>query len=311
LNTKIGIALDESFYKHDTGLWHPETPDRLYSVAAAIDDYGREYVKIDPTQVDRKHLLLIHEDKYIDFINSISNKERIHLDPDTIYSPGTKKAALKAVGCVIKAVDLIEEGIITKAFCAVRPPGHHAESDKAMGFCIFNNVAIGAAYYSSKYSIEKAAIIDWDVHHGNGTQNAFYESDKIFYISLHQYPHFPGTGSKNETGHGNGKGYTLNIPMKAGSADDDYRKAFNLEIIPALENFAPEVIFISAGFDAHTDDPLGGVYLSTGFFGEMTSKLSIFANENCQGRLISVLEGGYNGPALRESVAIHLEELSK
>jgi acetoin utilization deacetylase AcuC-like enzyme len=208
-------------------------------------------------------------------------------------------------------VDGIIEERIDRAFCAVRPPGHHAEPARAMGFCIFNNIAIGAAYATVKKGIEKVAIIDWDVHHGNGTQKAFYISDNILYVSLHQYPHYPGSGLDSETGAGSGEGYTINLPMPGGSDDDDYREAFEKIILPALDTFQPGLIFISAGFDAHRADPLAGINLSTEFYGEMTSLLRESANQYCGGRIISVLEGGYNMDILKETIALHLTELAR
>ena len=217
----------------------------------------------------------------------------------------------KAAGGVVCAVESVMAGEVRKVFCAVRPPGHHAERDRSMGFCIFNNIAIGAACAVKRHKLEKAAIVDWDLHHGNGTQNAFYDTSHVLYISLHQSPYYPGTGSTFEIGEGGGKGYTLNIPMEAGSSDDEYRGAFSNLVIPALRDFQPEILFISAGFDAHRDDPLGDMNLTTGFFGEMTRLLKIIADEFCNGRLISVLEGGYNLQALRESVTLHIEELAK
>jgi acetoin utilization deacetylase AcuC-like enzyme len=308
---RIGIAYHEAFAGHDTGSWHPESSQRLTAVLEVIVDQGIDFVKIEPREASKEELALVHSGEYIDIIFKLNPREIVMLDPDTAFSPGTREAALRAVGAVLESVDTIVEGKIAGAFCPVRPPGHHAEPDRAMGFCIFNNIAVGAAYAVKKKGIGKVAIIDWDVHHGNGTQKMFYSNNKVLYISLHQFPHYPGSGSERESGTGTGEGYNINIPMPSGAGDDDYRRAFEDKIIPALDEFAPGLIFISAGFDAHSDDPLAGINLSTGFYGEMTTMLRDAANKHCKGRIISVLEGGYNPDILKETVAIHLTELSK
>jgi len=308
---RIGIVFDKSYLSHDNGPMHPESPDRLKSVLEAINELEAEKINITPREAVIDELLLVHNQEYVEKILALETKEIIMLDPDTAFSPGTREASLKAVGGVLDAVDTVSDGKISKAFCAVRPPGHHAEPDRAMGFCIFNNITIGAAYAIRKKSYNKAAIVDWDVHHGNGTQKSFYNSKDVLYISLHQFPHYPGTGSAAETGDGDGRGYTLNIPMAAGCSDDDYRKEFKEKIIPELERFEPELLFISSGFDAHKDDPLAGMNLSTRFFGEMTDMLKEIADKFCGGKIISVLEGGYNLHALKDSIAVHLRELVK
>lgn len=308
---KIAIAYDDSFLLHDAGPMHPESPERLKAIMEMIKEIDLEYVIIQPREATRQELILVHDAEYVDMILGLHPKGLIMLDPDTAFSPGTAKASLMAVGAVLESVDKIVAGEYNRAFCPVRPPGHHAEPDRAMGFCVFNNIAVGAAYAIDKKRIKKAAIIDWDVHHGNGTQKMFYSSDKVLYVSLHQYPYYPGTGSAGETGTGSGKGYNINIPMGYGSSDDDYRMAFNDIIIPALDDFKPELMFISAGFDAHRSDPLAGISLSTEFYGEMTSILRKIANKYCDGKIISVLEGGYNIDILKETVALHLTELAK
>ncbi len=223
-------------------------------------------------------------------------------------SEHTREAALKAAGGTIEAVRRVIAGEMRRAFCAVRPPGHHAEADRAMGFCIFNNVALGAAS-ALQAGLKRIAIVDWDLHHGNGTQAAFYDTDRVLYISFHQSPHYPGTGAESEKGVGSGLGYTINIPMVAGSSDIDYRGAFDEIVIPALSNYKPQLIMISAGFDAHQDDPLGSLYLTTEYFGEMTRALREMAERYSNGRIVSVLEGGYNFAALKDSVTVHLKEL--
>lgn len=307
---RIGIAYDDSFLRHDTGPWHPESPERLRAVMEAVNSMKTGYEKINPREASKDELTLVHDSTYVETILNMDPRGTVMLDPDTAYSPATKTAALKAVGAVLVSVDNIIEGKINRAFCPVRPPGHHAEPARAMGFCIFNNIAVGAAYSVAKKGIAKAAIIDWDVHHGNGTQRAFYADDRVLYISLHQYPHYPGSGTEGETGMGKGEGYTLNIPMRHGAGDSDYRKAFKEKIIPALDEFRPGLIFISAGFDAHMYDPLAGIGLSTEFFGEMTVYLKSSAEKHCAGKIISVLEGGYNLDILKETIKVHLTELA-
>ena len=303
---KIGILTDESFLLHDTGPGHPESPDRLKAVEEAISEIPEEIVMVNAREANREELLLVHNSEYVEKILSLNPGGLIMLDADTAFSAHTKSAALKAAGGVLEAVDRITNGDFSKAFCAVRPPGHHAEADRAMGFCIFNNIAIGAAYALAKKDAHRVAIIDWDLHHGNGTQHIFYERDDVLYVSLHQYPHYPGSGSADERGIGKGAGHTINIPMAAGSTDGDYRKALSTIVIPRLTDFRPEMLFISAGFDAHRDDPLGSMNLSSEFYGEMTVMLKKVADQFCDGRMISVLEGGYGLSALKESALYHL-----
>jgi len=305
---KIGIAYDPSFLVHETGPGHPESPERISFMGDFLEKsphLGRVEIKT----AGREDLLLIHDTDYIDKIMSMTVTDIEMLDPDTAVSPGSRGAALKAVGAVIAGVDNVIDKIYVKVFCAVRPPGHHAEKDKAMGFCLFNNVAVGAKHALVRKGLNRIAIIDWDVHHGNGSQNAFYNSDQVLYISLHQFPFYPGTGSTLETGEGAGRGFTINIPMSPGAGDDDYSQAFESTIIPAVDSFKPELILISAGFDAHQADHLAHINLTTGFFGKMTSMAVDMANRYCQGRIVSVLEGGYNIPVLRECIEEHLKEL--
>lgn len=308
---KIGILTDKSFLLHDTGPGHPESPDRLKAVGEAISEISEETVELKAREASRQELLLVHTPEYVERILSLNPGELIMLDADTAFSVHTKSAALKAAGGMLEVVDRIIIGDFSKAFCAVRPPGHHAEASKAMGFCIFNNVALGAAYALTKSDMHRVAIIDWDLHHGNGTQHIFYERDDVLYISLHQYPCFPGSGSTDDKGIGKGDGYTINIPMASGSADGDYREAFTTVIIPALTEFEPQILFISAGFDAHRDDPLGSMNLTSEFYGEMTAMIKEVTDRFCNGRMISVLEGGYGLSALKESTRFHLRELCK
>jgi acetoin utilization deacetylase AcuC-like enzyme len=308
---KLGIVYDPIFLRHNPGPWHPESPKRLAAVKDIIDQSRLEKVEIEARPAVKEELCLVHTSEYVDYILNLEIDELTHLDLDTAISPYSMAAALKAVGGVLEATDRVMKGEIKKVFCAIRPPGHHAEPDKAMGFCIFNNVAIGAAYALKRHGLKRIAIVDWDLHHGNGTQDAFYESCEVLYVSLHQFPFYPGTGSEIEKGEGAGLGYTINIPLVPGSSDVDFRQAFDEIVMPALTNYEPELLYISAGFDSHRDDPLGSLYLTSEFYGEMTAYLKQIADKFCGGKIISVLEGGYSLGALKESLSFHLKELCK
>jgi acetoin utilization deacetylase AcuC-like enzyme len=229
---------------------------------------------------------------------------------DTIVCTESFDVALLAVGGALAGVDAVASGILQNAFCAVRPPGHHATKKNPMGFCLFNNVAIAARYAQQHHGIGRIAIIDWDVHHGNGTQEIFFDDPSVLFVSLHQYPFFPGTGSRAEFGEGEGEGYTLNIPMRSGSEDKDYMEAFQKEILPMLDMFRPEFMLISAGFDAHRDDPLGNINLTEESFKKMTLMTMESADKHCHGKIVSVLEGGYNLSSLSKSVEVHLKALA-
>lgn len=239
-------------------------------------------------------------------VKGLSAKGYRPLDPDTWVSPRSYEVARLAVGGVLAAVDAVMEGRAHNAFAAVRPPGHHALPERAMGFCLFHNVAIGARYAQGRYGLRRALIIDWDVRHGNGTQEIFYEDPEVLYFSTHQYPHYPGTGAAGETGEGRGIGTTLNVPLQAGSGDPEILKAFREKLLPAAKGFRPDFIFISAGFDAHREDPLGGLAVSTGGFSRLTELVRGIAEEECGGRLVSALEGAYTLSSLSASVAAHL-----
>jgi len=306
------VAYHPDLLLHIAGTSHPESPDRLTSVSKKLIESFKsnelEWLDIKPaprTLVEKNHASI-----YIKSVDSFSKIESLkQIDQDTLACASSGKAAYLAVGSIIGAIDFVMNTRAANAFCAIRPPGHHAEFDHAMGFCFFNTVAIGAHYAIEKYTLNRVAIIDWDVHHGNGTQNSFYNNEKVFYLSLHEHLLFPGSGSKNETGEQGGIGFNLNIPLPSETTDNQYRQIFNEEAIPALRRFEPELILISAGFDAHVDDPLSSLRLSSCFFGEITTKLLEIADEFCQGRLVSCLEGGYNTEALSESVFHHVSAL--
>jgi acetoin utilization deacetylase AcuC-like enzyme len=290
---------------------HPERAQRLQNLIAYLDQTGllSELVKIPATPGARNWIELIHPSAYIDYIQNSCEEDLSYLDSDTVVSKESFHVALRAVGGAITACNHVMKGEIDQAFCAVRPPGHHAERSKAMGFCLFNNVAIAARYLQSYHSINKVCIVDWDVHHGNGTQSAFYDDATVFYVSVHEHPLYPGTGRAEEKGHGAGEGTTLNFPSPPGFGDKEYLRIFEKEIAPALRNFQPDFILISAGFDAHQDDPLANMQVTEEGFGEITAIVKALAQELCRGRIVSLLEGGYNLDALAKSVEAHLIQM--
>ena len=293
---------------HLPGRHHPERPSRIAAVLdglAEADIAGlerREAPKIDPAL-----LYLLHPSALVDHVLApIGDDERRWIDGDTVMSAGSAEAALRAAGAVCAAIDSVMAGEIDNAFCAVRPPGHHAEPGRAMGFCLFNNVAVGALYAREKHGIGRVAVVDFDVHHGNGTQAAFEADGDLFYASTHQWPLYPGTGAAGETGVGN----ICNVPLFAGSGSVEFRRAMSDTVFPALEAFRPDMILVSAGFDAHKDDPLAGLKFRTEDYGWVTARLAEIAAGLCRGRLVSALEGGYDLSALADSVAVHVGALA-
>jgi acetoin utilization deacetylase AcuC-like enzyme len=293
--------------KHDTGQGHPERPDRLRAVADALSDerFGA-LQRLDAPLADLAAIERLHPRAYVEAIRAASPKrDLVWLDPDTVMSAGSWNAALRAAGAGIEAVDQVMTGKAKNAFCAVRPPGHHAEQTRPMGFCLFNNVAIAALHARQAHGAERVAVVDFDVHHGNGTQDAFWSDKDLFYGSTHQMPLFPGTGALSETGVGN----ICNAPLSAGDGRQQFQEAFRNRILPALHDFAPNVLLISAGFDAHRDDPLAQISLTEEDFAWVTEKLLDMAEKHAGGRLVSMLEGGYNLQALAASTAIHVETL--
>ena len=298
------IVYHPDYLLHETGS-HPERKERLLAIMQLIDESGIDVRKIKPEPASIEQIRYIHNSKYIEKVRYHSEHE-IPLDPDTIVCSESYHAALLAAGGAICAVGLAMSG--ENAFALLRPPGHHALPDRGMGFCIFNNIAIGARH-AQRNGCERVLIVDWDVHHGNGTQHVFYDDPSVFYFSVHQYPHYPGTGSADETGEGDGRGYTLNVPLSAGSGDAAYIDAFEHVLVPALLKFDPDIILVSAGFDAHINDPLAGMAVTTAGFGRMASIVHSIAKECCEGRLALMLEGGYDLPALSHSVLAVLEEM--
>ena len=310
---KTGFLYHPEFLKHQTGWQHPEKRQRLVTLIERLkqDRFWDRMIHLTPEPAPLNSLTAIHDPDYVERIRlTCESGTLFEPDDSTIGSPGTYNAALMAAGAVLKAADSVMAGQIDNAFCAVRPPGHHAEKDRAMGFCFFNNVAIGARYLQRHHGVGKVAIIDWDVHHGNGTQQAFYDDPSVFYFSIHQYPLYPpNSGRAGEHGTGPGKGFTLNVPVAAGSTDTDYRRIFMENLRPAMARFQPDFILISAGFDGHARDPLGGVMLTEQGYGSLTRIVADIAGENCGKRLVSVLEGGYDIEALVTSTEAHLTSL--
>jgi len=302
---KTAYLYDKIFLAHDTGLSHPECPERLIAIDDKIRSapYYESLVKVKPSMPDLQYIKTIHTPAYLDRIRQEIEGGAQYLDSmDTEVCPRSYDVALMAAGGCLNMCDTVMSGAALYGFCAIRPPGHHAESDSAEGFCIFNNIAIAARYLQKKHALSRVAIIDWDVHHGNGTQHAFYRDNTVLYISLHQYPHFPGTGSIFEKGDGPGEGFTMNFPMNRGDGDTEYFAIFTSQIIPALNKFRPDIILISAGFDAHRADPLSSINLSTEAYGEFTVMLLDAARQCCQGKIIAFLEGGYHLTALANGV---------
>ena len=305
-----GFLYDSRFLDHKTGDRFPENSRRLIATMEHLHQqpWFDSLVQIKPRTAEIEWIETIHKRDYIDYAKNVCESDAYQLDdPDVRISKESFDVARLATGGALELVDSLMRGDIDNGFGLLRPPGHHAESNRAMGFCLLNNVAIGAKYLQKQYGIEKVLILDWDVHHGNGTQHSFEEDPSVLFVSLHQYPFYPGTGAYSETGQGRGANATVNCPMSAGSRDTDYEAAFAEKILPAINNFKPQVVLISAGFDAHAADPLGQVQLSTECFAWMTKRMQEVAEQHANGRLIALLEGGYNLEALSHCVATHLE----
>jgi len=304
---KTGIVTTDTYLNHDTGQGHPERADRVSVIVKNLKKFkNKNLVWKKPTKFNPKYLEIVHNTNYIkDIQKSFPKKGLFFLDGDTIISPGSKEASSDAVGSIIAAIDGVQNKEFKNAFCAVRPPGHHAEKNKAMGFCIYNNVAVGAHYLIDKYKFNKVAIIDFDVHHGNGTQDIFYDDEKVLYISSHQYPYYPGSGGANEKGN---KDNVLNVPLSAGTQPHEFLNAYE-SIFKKLKAFKPEFILLSAGFDAHKDDPLAQINLESKDYYTLTKRILTLAKELCDGKVVSILEGGYDLNALKESVDYHVKSL--
>jgi len=304
---KTGLITSDTYQNHNTGDGHPEKIDR---VTVVIDNFkkldNKNLLWKKPSKFDRSLLEITHNSDYINFVEkSFPKKGLSFLDGDTIVSPGSKEATSDAVGSIITAIDGVQNNEFKNAFCAVRPPGHHAEKNKAMGFCIYNNVAVGANYLLDKYKLNKIAIIDFDVHHGNGTQDIFYDNEKVLYISTHQFPYYPGSGTEQEKGKFNN---IFNIPLPAGTTSAEYLSAYE-HVLKKITEFKPEFILFSAGFDAHKNDPLAQFQLESKDFYELTKRTLELSKLYCAGKVVSILEGGYDLLALQESTEMHVKAL--
>jgi len=308
-----GFLYDDRFLDHDAGPGHPERRERLTSTMAHLQsqEWFEQLHMLSPHIADEASIESVHSRELIERARSACAQELPFLDVmDTGVSRKSFDIALLAAGGAQELADRVIAADVDNAFALCRPPGHHAEHDLALGFCLFNNVAIAARHLQNEHGLDKILILDWDVHHGNGTQHSFEDDPSVLYVSTHQYPYYPGTGAYSETGTGRGQGATLNCPMAAGAGDEQYRQAFSEKILPKIDAFAPEFVILSAGFDAHVDDPLANISLSTEFFGWMSARMVEIANKHCNGRLISLLEGGYNINKLPLCVDEHLQILS-
>ncbi len=293
---------------HQTPPGHPERPDRIRAIERALEkERFMPLLREQAPMAEMESLTLIHPEEHVVRIRDISPREGlIRIDEDTVMSPGTYEAALRAAGGAVRAVDEVMSGQVTNAFVAMRPPGHHAERTRAMGFCFFNNAAIAARYAQSRYGAERVAILDWDVHHGNGTQDIFWRDASVLYCSTHEAPLYPGTGAASETGE---YGTIVNAPLSPGDGSEAFREVLDSLVLPRIDAFAPDLIVISAGFDAHWRDPLASLNLTESDFAWATRKLMDLADRNCGRRIVSLLEGGYDLEGLSKSVAFHLDAL--
>ena len=311
---RTGFVTSPEYLLHRTRAGHPESPKRLRALLAAVEKKGLKssLVFLPPYLPDLVFLETVHRAEYLArFRESVKKGDKVFSTRDCSICPATLDVALLAAGGVMAGVDAVMNGRVENAFCAVRPPGHHAGRDSTMGFCFINNLAVGAFYARTVYGVERIFILDWDVHHGNGTQEIFESDPLTYYCSLHEHPTFcfPGTGRRMETGTGAGTGFTLNLPLKPFAGDEEMLETFETEVVPEIERFAPGLIMVSAGFDAHDNDPIADLRLTEKSYAHMTRRLCELADRHCGGRIVSVLEGGYNGPSCGSSVVVHLETL--
>ena len=312
--TRTGLAQDKRFQRHVTGAAHPERPERLAVIEAVLAERGQTAAcaPIEVSPVELNLVRKIHDDAYLRRLERACAEGASTIDvPDSAICPESYDVARLAAGTLIRAVDLVMTGRIDNAFCTVRPPGHHAERHASMGFCLLNNVAIAAQHLITHHELSRVLILDWDVHHGNGTQHTFEADPRVLFISLHGHPGlvYPGTGYAEEKGKAEGEGYTINLPMLPPSSDRQWQKEFDDVVLPAIETFGPQFMLISAGFDAHHLDPLAPLELSTEVFGWMTDQMIQAARNHCGGRLVSTLEGGYHLDALADCVTLHVTRL--
>ena len=309
---KTGIVRDERYMNHRPGSFHPESHKRLKVIYDMLNDpdMAGQFQEVPVRRAEREELLLIHSPQYVDMVASTEGKVSQSLDPDTSTSAGSYEAALLAAGGMCQAVSMVIEGELDNAFALVRPPGHHAEKSRAMGFCLFNNVAIGARYAQEYHKVKRVLIVDWDLHHGNGTQHSFEEDPSILYFSTHQYPYYPGSGAFHEAGRGKGEGFTVNVPLSPRHGDGEYVGIFEKIMKPVALEFKPELILVSAGIDIYENDPLGSMFVSRDGFAALTRSVMDVAQKCCDGKVVITLEGGYDLDGLRASVKSMLKELS-
>ncbi|HEY9502243.1 MAG TPA: histone deacetylase [Pyrinomonadaceae bacterium] len=301
------------FREHDTGPGHPETASRYTVVMDALRSSPElDLVEVEAISAARGDIQAAHSPQLYKAVERAVSEGTGYLDADTVVSMKSLDAAIHAAGAPCQAIDLVMKGNVSNAFVPVRPPGHHATAERSMGFCLFNNVAVAARYAQNHYAeIDRVAIIDWDVHHGNGTQGIFYDDPSVFFFSMHQYPWYPGTGTRGEKGVGRGLGYTANLPLRAETPAVEQRRGFEAALEDINSRFVPDLILISAGFDSHVDDPLGQLLLTDKDFVAMTRALKQWANDACKGRLVSCLEGGYNLDTLGQTALAHVIELQR
>ena len=305
MSDTTGLVFDPVFMEHDAGWGHPERPQRLEAIAARLDESGLrdDLVSIDTPPVDLRWLAEVHHPEYPALVERVCASGASMLPPgDTNICADSYPLSLRAAGGMLAACDAVMEGTIRNAFCAVRPPGHHATGGGGMGFCVFNNIAVTARYLQQHHGLGKIAILDWDVHHGNGTQDIFYEDPTVLFASTHLWPFYPGSGQRNETGRGAGDGFTVNRPMSAGDGDDEILGAFDEDFREALADFAPDFVLLSAGYDAHREDLLGQMAVTDEGFVRLAQIVKEFAETHCDGRLVATLEGGYTIDALARNV---------
>jgi len=311
---QVPVLFDSEMSRHVAGEGHPERPERILAVRDALmgSPLAPHIRWPAVTPVSREAIELVHDPRYVDRLEATEGNQITFFDADTRANAWSYRAACLAAGAAVSAVDLVITPHVSdpeRPFALVRPPGHHAEPDRAMGFCFINSAAVAAAHAIRTHGLGRVAIVDWDVHHGNGTQRIFWNRKDVFYASLHQYPYYPGTGAESERGGGEGEGATLNIPLASGSGDQVYLSAFDEILVPSLEAFEPELIIVSAGFDAHALDPLAGMELSTSAYTEMTRRLLALAESSSGGRIVHVLEGGYDLHALAGGTLAVIEAL--
>jgi len=306
---RSAVVVDPEYLKHDPGRFHPERPQRIRVLLDLAAEFAAPFSRLDPRAATQEEIETCHTRDYIDLVRSTSAKNSCALDGDTVTSRDSFDIALLATGGFLRLLDAIAAGEARNGFALVRPPGHHALPDRAMGFCLFNTIAIGAQHVRRHYGAKRVLIMDWDVHHGNGTQEIFYRDPSVLYVSTHQYPYYPGTGAADEVGAGAGAGFTVNVPLPAGCGDEEYVRVFRDLVVPAADKFAPDWILVSAGFDPHQRDPLGGMNVTVAGFAAMASALVQAAEKYADGRIAFILEGGYDLQALKNSVATVLRSM--